>query len=133
MECSDRWIDFGSLFTINSHSISLTGSFTCFLLIPIVSKCLFNSLLTLLYIFSFLLCIGDIKPNAGHRKLKQNSDHLNNVKRGGVYIYYKEFFPVPAINLSYFNEVLLLEISQNNNKVIVSVIYRSPSQKNDEE
>ena len=58
--------------------------------------------------------------------------HLNNVKRGGVCIYYKEPLSVQAINLPYFNEVLLLEMSHNNKKLIVSVIYRSPSQNNDE-
>ena len=139
-----------------------------------------------------MLCNGDIEPNPGPRKLKQNSlsichwnlnslsahnfakltqlkaynsiykrdfisfsetyldsatpnnlleiegynlvyaDHLNNVKRGGVCIYYKESLPFRTINLPYFNEALLLEMSHNNKKVIVSVIYRSPSQNNDE-
>ena len=139
-----------------------------------------------------MLCNGDIEPNAGPRKLKQNSlsichwnlnslsahnfakltqlkaynsiykrdfisfsetyldsatpnnlleiegynlvyaDHLNNVKRGGVCIYYKESLSFRTINLPYFNEALLLEMSHNNKKVIVSVIYRSPSQNNDE-
>ena len=46
-----------SLFTTNSHR--LTGSFICFLLICILPKCPYISLLTLLYIFSFLLCNGD--------------------------------------------------------------------------
>ena len=63
----------GSLFAINSHSISLTRIFTCFLLVCILPKCLYISLLTLLYIFSFFLCNGDIEPNPGPRKLKQNS------------------------------------------------------------
>ena len=182
----------GSLFTINSHSTSLTRRFIDFLLICILPKCLYISLLTLLYIFLFLLCNEDIEPNPGPRKLKQNSpsichrnlnslfaysfaeltqlkacnsiykhdficlsetyfdsatpnnlleiegynlvraDHLNNFKRGGVCIYYKESLHVRAINLPYFNEVLLLEMSHNNKKLIVSVIYRSPSQNNDE-
>ena len=60
------------------------------------------------------------------------ADHLNNVKRDGVCIYYKESLPVRGINLPYFNEALLLEMSHNKKKVIVSVIYRSPSQNNDE-
>ena len=60
------------------------------------------------------------------------TDHLNNFKRGGVCIYDKDALPVRVINLSYFNETLLLETSHNNKKVIVSVIYRSPSQINDE-
>ena len=129
-----------------------------------------------LYIFSFFLCNGDIEPNPGPRKSKQNSlsichwnlnslsahnfakltqlkgynsiykhdficlsetyldsitannmleiegynlvraDHLNNVKRGEVCMYYKESFPVRVVNLPYFHEALLLEISHNSKK-----------------
>ena len=54
----------GSLFLINSHIIRLTRSFIGFLLICILPKCLYISLLTLLYIL-FLLCNGDIEPNPG--------------------------------------------------------------------
>ena len=53
------------------------------------------------------------------------ADHLDNTKRGGVCIYCKESLPVKIINLPYFKEALLLEMSYNKNKVIVSVIYRS--------
>ena len=60
------------------------------------------------------------------------ADHPNNIKRGGVYIYYKESLPVRVISIPYFKEALLLEMSYNNKKVMVSVIYRSPSQTNDE-
>ena len=60
------------------------------------------------------------------------ADHPNNIKRGGVCIYYKESLPVRVISIPYFNEALLLEMSYNNKKVMVSVIYRSPSQTNDE-
>ena len=56
------------------------------------------------------------------------ADHPNNIKRGGVCIYYKESLPVRVISLSYLKEALLLEITYNNKKVILSVIYRSPSQ-----
>ena len=59
-------------------------------------------------------------------------DHPNDTKRGGVYIYYKESLPVRFINLSYFEEALLLEITYHNKKVIVSVICRLPSQSNNE-
>ena len=45
------------------------------------------------------------------------ADHPDNIKRGGVYIYYKESLPVQVISLPYFKEALL---------------YRSPSQNNDE-
>ena len=55
-------------------------------------------------------------------------DHPDNTKRGGVWIYYKESLPVRVINLPYSKEALLLEMSFNKKKVIVSVIYRFPSQ-----
>ena len=56
------------------------------------------------------------------------ADHPNDTKRGGVCIYYKESLTVRVINLSYFEEALLLERTYHNKKLIVSVIYRSPSQ-----
>ena len=55
------------------------------------------------------------------------ADHPDNTKRGGICIYYKESLPVRVINLPYFKEALLLEMSFNK-KVLVSVIYRFPSQ-----
>ena len=58
------------------------------------------------------------------------SDHPNDIKRGGVCIYFKESLHVRAINIPYLKEALLLEMTYNNKKVIVSVIYRSPSQNN---
>ena len=58
------------------------------------------------------------------------SDHPNDLKRGGVCIYHKESLPVRAINIPYLKEALLLEMTCNNKKVIVSVIYCSPSQNN---
>ena len=60
------------------------------------------------------------------------ADHPDDTKRGGVCIYYKESLPVKITNLPYFKEALFLEMSYNKNKVTVSVIYRSPSQTNDE-
>ena len=58
--------------------------------------------------------------------------HLNNVKRGGVCTYYEGSLSVRTINLLYFNEAFLLEMSHSYKNAIVLVIYRSPSQKNDE-
>ena len=60
------------------------------------------------------------------------ADHLDDTKRGSVCIYYKESLPVKIINLPYFKGALLLEMSYNKNKVIISVVYCSPSQTNDE-
>ena len=58
------------------------------------------------------------------------ADHPDNIKRGGVCIYYKESLPVRVISLPYLKEGLVLEMNDNNKKMIVSVIYRSPSQNN---
>ena len=41
-------------------------------------------------------------------------DHPNNLKRGGVCVYYKELLPVRVISLPYFKEALLLEMTGNN-------------------
>ena len=60
------------------------------------------------------------------------ADHPNNTKRGRVCIYYKESLPVRVISLPYLKEALLLELTDNNKKILVSVIYRSPSQNNRE-
>ena len=60
------------------------------------------------------------------------ADHPTDTKRGGVCVYYKESLPVRIISLPNFKEALLLEMTYNKKKVIVSVVYRSPSQNNDE-
>ena len=60
------------------------------------------------------------------------ADHSNNIEQGGVYIYDKKSLSVWAISLPYLNRALLLEMSYSNKKVIVSVIYRSSSQNNNE-
>ena len=60
------------------------------------------------------------------------ADHPNNIKRGGVWNYCKESLPVRVISLPYLKEALLLEMTYKNKKVIVSVIYPSPSQNNSE-
>ena len=46
----------------------------------------------------------------------EKEDHLNNVKRGGVSIYYKESLPVRKTNLPYLQEALLLELNDQNKK-----------------
>ena len=58
------------------------------------------------------------------------ADHLDNIKRGGVCVHYKESLTVRIKTFLYFKEVLFLETIHNNKKVIVSVIYGSPSQNN---
>ena len=46
------------------------------------------------------------------------SDHPDNVKRGGVCIYYKESLPVRVINLPFFKEALHLEICNNKKRCL---------------
>ena len=44
------------------------------------------------------------------------ADHPNNVKRGGVCIYYKESLPVMVINSPYLQEALFLDLNDQNKK-----------------
>ena len=46
-----------------------------------------------------------------------HSDHPDNIKRGGVCIYYKESLPNRVINLFFLKEALLLEMCYNKNFV----------------
>ena len=57
--------------------------------------------------------------------------HQNDVKRGGLCIYYRQSLLVRVISIPYLREAVLLELAQNNNKIFVSVVYRTPSQTND--
>ena len=59
-------------------------------------------------------------------------DHLNNVKREGMYPYVRGSFPVRNCSKSYLNECLTLEVSVSNKKGYVITLYRSPSQTSDE-
>ena len=59
-------------------------------------------------------------------------DHLNNVKREGIYPYVRGSFPVRNFSKSYLNECLTLEVSVSNKKGYVITLYRSPSQTSDE-
>ena len=56
------------------------------------------------------------------------ADHPNSVVRGGVCTYYKESLPVRIINLPYLEQALLLELNDESKKIIISILYRSPSQ-----
>ena len=56
------------------------------------------------------------------------SDHPSNTKRGGVYIYYKESLAVHLVDITSFPECLVCEVTIQNKKGYVAVMYRSPSQ-----
>ena len=56
------------------------------------------------------------------------ADHTSNNKTGGVCIYYQESLAVQLVKINYLNECLLYEVSFNNKKGYIAVLYRSPSQ-----
>ena len=55
-------------------------------------------------------------------------DHPSNSKRGGVYIFYKETLDARIVKSLSFNECIICEVSIQNSKGYVGVVYRSPSQ-----
>ena len=56
------------------------------------------------------------------------ADHPSNNKRGGVCIYYRESLAAQLVKTNHLNECLLREVSFNNKKGYIPVLYRSPSQ-----
>ena len=57
------------------------------------------------------------------------SDHPNDIKQGGVCIYYKNHIPlIPKPAMTQLNECLVCELKVNNKKCFITVLYRSPSQ-----
>ena len=55
-------------------------------------------------------------------------DHPSNTKRGGVCIYYKESLVVRLVDITSLPECLLCEVTIQNKKGFVAVMYRSLSQ-----
>ena len=58
------------------------------------------------------------------------SDHPSGSKRGGVCCYFKECLPISILKITRMTECLVLKMLYNSKLVIVTVIYRSPSQSN---
>ena len=55
-----------------------------------------------------------------------HADHSNNVKWGGVCIYFlTESLPVRVINLSYLQEALLLKLNDQNKEIMKSSLSQS--------
>ena len=62
-----------------------------------------------------------------------NSNHPQNVKRGGVGLYIKESFPAKKrSDLEILSECIVCEIQIKRKKYFFSVLYRSPSQSQEE-
>ena len=59
------------------------------------------------------------------------ADHLSNAKRGDVCIYYKESLGVVrVVKLSNLSQCIMCEVSVQNCKGYIGVVYRSPSRNN---
>ena len=56
------------------------------------------------------------------------SDHPSNTKRGGVCIYYKESLAVRLVDIISLHECLVCEVTVQNIKGYIAVMYRPPSQ-----
>ena len=67
---------------------------------------------------------------SGHTLVR--SDHPSNTKRGGVCLYYKSNLRLRGLNIGYLNECLTLELTVGDKTCKFVVLYRSPSQSQDE-
>ena len=85
-----------------------------------------------------IICIGETFLNfsysnddpslylSGYNMIR--SDHPNNIKRGGVCIYFKDTLPLKILNISQLNECLVVEIAYEDKKCMIVSLYCSPSQ-----
>ena len=60
------------------------------------------------------------------------ADHPDNVKMGGVCLYFKEILTLKVIDNSFIAQCIICEITLQNQKGYVVVTYRSPSQSSTE-
>ena len=82
----------------------------------------------------FILIIPNDNVNVqinGYSLLR--ADHPNDIKRGGVCIYFKESLPlIRRKDLTNISDCLVTKINVNNEKCFFTCLYRSPSQSHDE-
>ena len=60
------------------------------------------------------------------------SDHPSNTKRGGVCLYYKNYWPLRVLNISHLKECLKFELKIGDKSCNFIAFYRSPSQSQDD-
>ena len=60
------------------------------------------------------------------------ADHLSNIQRGGVWIYFKESLPLRLYNVSYLDECICFKTMISNKLCNFTSLYRSPGQSSDE-
>ena len=63
-----------------------------------------------------------------HMHMHAQTDHPDNVKKGGVCLYFKENLTLKVIDNSFIGQCIICEITLQNQKGYVVVTYRSPSQ-----
>ena len=80
------------------------------------------------YLDTFVSSGNDNLNISGYKLVR--ADHPRNVKRGGVYVYFKESLPVRCLPNSYLKECLILKVSTNSKRGYV--VSRSLSQTSDE-
>ena len=66
----------------------------------------------------------------GYNLLRAN--HLDHVKRGGVYLYYRKNITLQLVDTPYIEQCILCETNIQNATGSVAAIYRSPSQSSNE-
>ena len=79
-----------------------------------------------------LICLTEtyLDSTVGYNLLR--ADHPDNVKRGGVCLYYQENLTLRLVDTPYIEQCILCEINIQNTTGYVAVIYRSPSQSSNE-
>ena len=79
-----------------------------------------------------LICLTEtyLDSTVGYNLLR--ADHPDNVKRGGVCLYYRENLTLRLVDTPYIEQCILCEINIQNTTGYVAVIYRSPSQSSNE-
>ena len=55
------------------------------------------------------------------------TDHPGNIKRGGVYVYFKESLPAGCLPNPYLKKCVIFKVPINNKSGYVVSMYRSPS------
>ena len=60
------------------------------------------------------------------------TDHPGNIKRDGMWVYFKESLPVSCLPNPYLKKCSIFEVSINNKRGYVFSMYRSPSQTSDD-
>ena len=66
----------------------------------------------------------------GYKLLR--AGHSDNVKRGGVRLYYRENLTLQLVDTTYIEQCVLCEINIQNTTGYVALIFRSPSQSSNE-